>query len=135
MSDLDLMVREIKTGTQAAIVLVSVYYITAYQDKSGVWDRGDREGTHAYNAAIRQYAEANDALYADVYSAQGAASWGVDKDGIHPNNLGHALIANKVFEVIATHCRCLSLKSSRAAENYFRWADAREQVLRTYQGI
>ncbi|NJD01104.1 MAG: exo-alpha-sialidase [Ruminiclostridium sp.] len=57
------------------------------------------------------------------YSAQGEASWVVDKDGVHPNNLGHLLIANKVFEVIASNCSCLSVKAYKEAVEYRRWSD------------
>ena len=40
-----------------------------------------------------------DALYADVFEAQGMAPWTVDPvDGVHPNNLGHRMIANRIFE-------------------------------------
>ena len=135
MNELDLMVRGIRRETQAVVVLVNVYYFTAYQDESGVWDRGDQERTNRYNADILRYAEENDLLFADVNSAQGEARWVIDKDGIHPNNLGHALIAHKVFEVIASHCSCLSRKAFREAEAYPRWADERESVLRTYSGL
>ena len=135
INELDLMVRGIRRETHAVIVLVNVYHMTAYQDESGVWNRGDPQGAHRYNAHMRQYAEATNLLYADVYSAQGEAGWVVDKDGVHPNNLGHALIANKVFEAIATHCSCLSLRAFREAIAYPRWADACEAVLRTYRGL
>ena len=135
LADLDLLVRGIRKETQAVIVLIGVYSITAYRDGSGVWEHGDRQGTQQWNARLQDYADANNLLYADVYSAQGEASWGVDKDGVHPNNLGHALIAHKVFEVLATHCRGLSLKALQEAEEYRRWADAVESALRTYDGI
>lgn len=135
LDELNLMVRGIRQATQAVIVLVNVYRVTVYCDGSGVWDRGDRAGANRYNAYLLKYAHANDLLFADVYSAQGEASWVIDKDGIHPNNLGHALIAHKVFEVIATHCSCLSRKAFREAEAYPRWADEREFVLRTYCGL
>jgi len=135
LSELDCMTQTVQEETQALIVLIGTYHITAYDDQSGTWDRADRGTARAYDAALCRYAEGNGLLYADVYNAQGEADWLVDRDGIHPNNLGHALIANKVFEVLATHCSCLSRKAFREAEDYFRWADQRETPLRTYRGL
>lgn len=56
--------------------------------------------------------------YADVHDAEVCAEWIVDKDGVHADNLGHRLIANKIFEVIAKNCSCLSIKAFQEAENY-----------------
>jgi lysophospholipase L1-like esterase len=135
MSELDSMVRTVREETRAVIVLIGLYHITAYDDQSGTWDRADPGVARAYDAALCRYAEGNGLLYADVFSAEGEADWLVDRDGIHPNNLGHALIANKVFGVLATHCSCLSQKAFREAEDYFRWADQREAPLRTDRGL
>lgn len=137
MADMDIMVREIQEKSQALIVIVGVYYQPSYviDDKSGVWNYGNKQTTKMYNTRMRRYAESGGSLYSDVYSAQSETNWSVDKDGVHPNNLGHALIAHKVFETIATHCRGLSIKSFRDAEDYPRWGGLFELPLRNYDNI
>ena len=60
--------------------------------------------TEVYNLTIRQLAEANHLLLADVYSAEVGVDWVIDQDHCHPNDLGHRLIANRVFEAIVRNC-------------------------------
>jgi hypothetical protein len=57
-----------------------------------------------FNVLIRQIAEANDLILADIYAAEGGVDWLVDEDHCHPNDLGHRIIANRVFEAIARNC-------------------------------
>lgn len=135
LEDMDVMVKAIQMETKAVIVMLNAYFMTGFKEHSETWGHGDMKSTQVYNARMRQYAEINDVLYADVYSAQGQATWAIDKDGVHPNNLGHALIANKVFETIATHCSCLSINAFEEAEDYYRWADESEVAFKNYGGI
>ncbi|NJD02390.1 MAG: SGNH/GDSL hydrolase family protein [Ruminiclostridium sp.] len=135
LEDFDIMVKEIQKETKAIIVVVNTYFITGYKDYPEVWGQADIESTHIYNSLLQDYSKANGLLYADVYSAQGEANWVVAGDGVHPNNLGHLLIANKVFEVIASNCSCLSVKAYKEAVGYSGWADEHESSLRNYCGI
>jgi len=135
MADLDLMVGGIRQTTEATIVLAGVYYMTGYHDHGAGWAHGDLEAAHRWNGRLQQYAAAGRLVFADVCGAQGQAGWTMDKDGVHPNDLGHALIAHSVFQAIATHCPGLSRRALRDAENYVRWADSVESALRTYDGI
>ena len=120
LDDLDLMVQKVRKETKALIVIVNTYFMTGYKDYSGVWGHADLKSTRRYNSRMKKYAKMNDLLYADAYGAQGNASWVVDRDGVHPNNLGHLLIANKVFEIIAANCSCLSVKANKEGDEYFR---------------
>lgn len=135
LQELDYIVKEVQKETQALIVIINTYFITGYKDFPGVWDHADIESAQKFNIHMQKYAQENGLLYADVFSAQGGADWVVDKDGVHPNNLGHMLIANKIFEVIAANCSCLSVKANKEAEDYGRWVDDNELPLRNYNGI
>jgi hypothetical protein len=66
--------------------------------------------TNVYNGIIRELAEENDCLLADVWEAEGQADWLINPDGVHANALGNRLIANRIFEVLAQNCSGLSVK-------------------------
>ena len=68
------------------------------------WDKSDYQLTEEYNLVIRQLAEQNGLWYADVYAAQQGVDWLVCPDHCHHNDLGHQLIANRVFETIVRRC-------------------------------
>jgi lysophospholipase L1-like esterase len=106
IEDLDFIVKEIKKRTNAVIALVNIYFMTNFDFSPGIWDKGSIESIRLYNQRIMELSLYNDVLYADIYSAMNEANFAVSHDGIHPNNLGHRLISNKIFEIIATHCSC-----------------------------
>jgi lysophospholipase L1-like esterase len=135
LEDLDAMVQGIRGRTGATILLLGVYFMTGYERHGDVWAYGSRVSTTAWNNSMREYATANDLLFADVYRAQGEADWGISEDGVHPNNLGHALVAQAVFQTIVAQSRGMGLKSFRDARTYVPWGDAFEGPLRTYAGI
>ena len=135
MADMEWMVREIRQETGATIVLLGVYYMTAYDGHGDVWGKGSRQTTRRWNNSLKRFAETNDLIFADVCAAQGDASWSVAQDGVHPNNLGHALIAHRVFEAVATRYCGIGLKCSRDSGDDSGWAEAAETALRTYAGL
>ena len=49
-------------------------------------------------------AEKNNLILADVYSAETGVDWIIDQDHCHPNDLGHRIIANRVFEAVVRSC-------------------------------
>lgn len=135
LKELDSIVMNIQKKLQALIVVVNTYFITGYKAYPVAWDHADIDIAKMYNSHMQKYAEENGLLYADIFSAQGEADWVVDRDMIHPNNLGHLLIANKIFETIATNCSCLSIKPYKESEGYRGWGDELEMPLRNYNGI
>jgi len=90
-------------------VLTTVYHMSAY-DLYPPYDRGSPEATKIYNEVIRQLAESNDCLLADVYAAEGRADWLIHPDTVHANDLGHRIIGHRVFEVIARNCSCVAAR-------------------------
>ncbi len=120
------IIRDIKKQTGALIVVTSLSYFTAF-DRYAPFNQADEATVVRFNRGLRQLAEECDCLYADVFAAQGRASWTVDpKDGVHLNDLGHRLAANKTFEVLAQNCSCLAQKGNKLRETMKEWRPTRE---------
>ena len=76
-----------------------------------------------YGTATAEIAGELGCLYVDLLEASGQAPWTVHHDGVHQNDLGHRLVANRIFEVLAQHCSCLAKKTKRAERTSPRWRD------------
>lgn len=103
--DYQRMIDEIRSEIDPMIVVLNLYYMHEEFYSYENWDQSDYEITEEFNLIIRQIAEKNSLIYADVYGAQAGVDWAVSEDHCHPNDLGHLLIANRVFEAIVRNCR------------------------------
>lgn len=99
------LIDRIREKTDPVIVLLNVYYMheVLYKHCAG-WEQSSYELTELYNLVIGQLAARNGLILADIYSAEAGVDWFVDQDHCHPNDLGHRIIANRVFEAIARNC-------------------------------
>jgi lysophospholipase L1-like esterase len=122
MQDMEHIVRRVQETCGSLVVLVSVYHMTGF-GWYPPFDRGSSEATLRYNAAIQALADKLGCLYADVRSAEGPSDWVVHQDGVHANVVGNLLIANKIFEVLATNCSGLST-AVRTRDETTRWTAA-----------
>ena len=123
--DLNTMVADIEARTTAVIVLLDTYFCpeNGWHQKTGgtehgsSWDRGGPQTQARFNRALRRTARNHDLLFAEVSAAQDQAPWLIctpsGKGDIHANDLGHRLIGNRVFEVLAANCSGLSIKAQR----------------------
>lgn len=129
LEDLRHSVLDIQDQTEALVVIVNAYFMTGF-DMYGTYglDKANIPVFMGYNCALKRFAEECDALYADVFAAEGMATWMIDPDGVHANNLGHLVIANRIFEVLAQNCSCLSQKAFALRKTFKPWRD--ESVLR-----
>ena len=59
----------------------------------------------------------------DLLSAFGDADWMVHGDGVHANDLGHRVVANAVFQVLAANCSGLALETKEMEKNIAPWRD------------
>jgi lysophospholipase L1-like esterase len=107
IADLEKIVREVQAACHPVIVLVGVYHMPRY-DWYPPYDRGCVAATLKFNQAIYALAERTGCLYADAYHAEGRADWVVHQDSVHANRVGNILIANEIFQVLATHCSGLA---------------------------
>lgn len=99
--DLALVVSRVREGCPRALtVLTNVYHMTGF-DRFPPRDRGSLALTRAYNAAIAEVARASGALLADVSAAMAFDDRLIHADGVHANDLGHRVVAHRVFETLA----------------------------------
>ena len=56
----------------------------------------------------------------------------VHDDGVHANDLGHRIIANEIFKVLAQHCSGLAIRTKQLEKTSDRWRD--ESVLKADYG-
>lgn len=127
LEDLRHIVLDVKARTQAVVVLVNAYFMTDF-DRYDPFKLGSVASFIGYNAAQQRLAQECDVLFADVFDAEGLAPWVIDPDGVHANNLGHQLIANRVFETLAKNCSCLAERSRESRKTFKAWRD--ESVLK-----
>ena len=127
IEDLRKIILDVKAKTGAVMVVVNAYFMTDF-DRYDPFKLGSIASFKAYNAAEEDLARECDVLYADVFDAEGMAPWTIDPDGVHANNLGHRLVANRVFETLAQNCSCLAQSAIEARKSFQPWRD--ESVLR-----
>jgi len=140
--DLQTVLTDLQKETNSLIVLLTTYFVPGkgFRNQTGgtitgeVWNRGTPELQHSYNQVLKNLAHNNDCLLADVYQIQQDADWTFcspsGEGDIHANDLGHQLIANKVFETLATQCSCLSIKPLREREQTGKspWRNGSESI-------
>lgn len=99
------LIDRIRDKIDPVIVLVNTYYMheVLYKNCEN-WEESSYELTEIFNLVIQQIAEKNSLIMADVYAAEIGVDWIIDQDHCHPNDLGHRLIANRVFEAIVRNC-------------------------------
>ena len=80
-------------------------------------------------AALRDSVMGSDMSYEDMtggkdlLDAYKETHWMIHYDGVHANDLGHRIVANRIFEVLAQHCSCLAKKTKAAEKTSPRWRD------------
>ena len=110
---------DVRDACDPLIVLTTVYHMTGWRSYPP-YDKGSRERTIAYNAAIRSLAEEIGGLCADVWKAQGEADWLINPDGVHANRLGNRIIAHEIFATLARNCSGLA-KAIHDADANTNW--------------
>ncbi len=110
--DLRTVVRTVRAHCEPVTVLTTVYHMTGWE-RYAPFDQGTPEATRVFNLVIAQVAEEEGAVLADIHAAEGGADWMIHPDGVHANDLGHRIIAHRVFEALAQRCSCLALTCER----------------------
>ena len=99
------LIDRIRARIDPVIVIVNTYYMhEVLYDHCPGWEASNYDVTDVFNLVIQQIAEANNLILADIYSAEVGVDWIIDMDYCHPNDLGHRIIANGVFEAIVRNC-------------------------------
>ena len=129
--ELTQLIADIRAQCSPLIVLPGPYYMTEFTGYPN-YDHANHEIFKLFNIATQQVAASNDCLYCDVYNAYNEAPWMVHDDGVHANDLGHRVIANEIFKVLAQHCSGLAIRTKQLEKTSDRWRD--ESVLKADYG-
>ena len=130
--ELTTLVRRVRQRIQPLIVLLGPYYMTGFDLYGPEWAQAALDLFREYNEAIRQVAAAQSCLFVDLLAAYGDTSWMIHEDQVHANDLGHRIVAHRVFEVLAQSCSALAKKTKEAEKISPRWRD--ESVLKADYG-
>lgn len=121
--DLKEIVGRVRQKYSPLIVLLGSYYIEDFDLGAPAWAHSTLETLQEYDAATSKLAEECDCLFVDLLNAFGRADWLVHHDGVHSNDLGHRVVANKIFEVLASNCSGLALETRELEEYIQPWRD------------
>ena len=109
------LLSRVQARLNPAIVLVNVYYMTAY-DHFPPFDRGSPAAALAYNRMLAELARERGLIYADVHGGAVDCPHVLHLDTVHANKLGNLLIAHRVFEAIVRGCPGLAANMNRRDE-------------------
>lgn len=121
-SELEALVIMVRKTIKPLIVLPGPYYMYGFYYPAC---KANLKIFKQFNTAIHNVAQKTGCLYVDLMSAYGEANWLVHQDGMHANSLGHRVVANKIFEVLASNCSGLALETKQMEPFISRWRDER----------
>ena len=118
------LVQRVRAAIDPVIVLLGPYYMTDFTIGSASgFDKGSPDRLREFNQGIAQVASEQNCLYVDLLNAYGNTHWMIHDDGVHANDLGHRIVANRIFEVLAQNCSGLAVKTKKAELTSPRWRD------------
>ena len=129
--ELRTLIRDIRNGCSPLVVLLGPYFMTAFRGHDH-FDRADLQVFEWFNLVTAQVAREDGCLFCDVLNSYGGSPWMVHNDGIHANDLGHRLVAHRIFETLAQHCSGLAVRTKRLENESDRWRD--ESTLKSDYG-
>lgn len=122
------LVDRVRAELQPLIVLLGPYYMTGFENYGPDWDNASLELFHKFNDSIREVAEQKACLFVDLLASYNNADWLIHHDTVHANDLGHRIVANKIFETLASNCSGMALETQQLERHFKPWRD--ESVLR-----
>ena len=117
------LVRKVRRRVKPLIVLVGPYHQTDFSLGGKDWSHADPAVLRLFNRVTAEVANKERCFYVDALAAMGDADWMVHYDGVHTNDLGHQVIANRIFEVLAQNCFGLARKTKKLEQRSPRWRD------------
>jgi lysophospholipase L1-like esterase len=117
------LVGRVRQVINPLIVLLGPYYMWDFSAGGEAWSHASLPLLDRFNDCIADIAHQQGCLYVDVLAAIGETDWMVHHDGVHANDLGHRIIANRIFEVLAQNCSCLARHTKQLEKTSRRWRD------------
>jgi lysophospholipase L1-like esterase len=127
------VIGHVRRHVQPVILLPGPYFMTDFRVGGENWSHANLETFGAYNEATREVAREQDCLFVDLLSAYQETRWMIHYDGVHANDLGHRIVANRMFEVIAQNCSGVARKTQALEKTSPRWRD--ESTLKAEYGF
>ncbi len=101
------IVRRVHKETGALVVLLGSTWYTNWAIGGEAQGYANLLVQREFSDITADIAKKEGCLYVELLDAFGDTGWALTSDGIHPNDLGHRLIANRIFETLAKNCSCL----------------------------
>lgn len=117
------LICRVRQRLKPLIVLLGPYHMTDFILGGAEWGHADLSLMHTFSEEIAAVAREQGCLFVDALAASGHTDWMVHYDGVHANDLGHRIIANRIFEVLAQSCSGLALRTQEAEKTSPRWRD------------
>ena len=117
------IIHRVREHIQPLVVLVGPYYMTDFTLGGPTWSHASLDTFRQYNDAIRRVAGETSCLFVDLLASYREADWLVHHAGCHANDLGHRIVANKIFEVLAANCSGLAIETRELEKHIAPWRD------------
>lgn len=126
------IIHRLRQQIDPLIALLGPYYMAGFTLGGPAWSHANPSVFTQFNRTVAELAAEHQCLYVDTMAANGATDWMVHYDGVHQNDLGHRIIAHRIFEVLAQNCSGLAQATKQAEKTSDRWRD--ESTLRADYG-
>jgi len=121
--EMEEIINRVREECSPLIVLPGPYFMTDFELAAPQFGHGSLALFHAYNDRIAEIARAKDCLFVDLLAAYDEAEWMVHNDGCHANDLGHLVVANEIFKVLARNCSGLAKHTKEMEKHIPPWRD------------
>lgn len=122
---LDGLLSQIRNGLTAdcEILICGPYHLLDFTPEDPIWGKANPGVLHAYNEAIMAFCEHSGCLFVDLLAAMAGADWLMHQDKIHLNDLGHRVVANAIFNRLATHYPIMAQETTEVEKQAVFWRD------------
>ena len=123
VAELESVVLAVREALNPLIVLLGPYFMTDFSVGHPHFSHGSHELFVAFNKLIAGVAGAHDCLFVDLLDGYQQADWMVHSDGVHANDVGHLVVAMRIFEVLAKNCSGLARHTKVLEKDIPPWRD------------
>ncbi|MEC8932297.1 MAG: SGNH/GDSL hydrolase family protein [Candidatus Latescibacterota bacterium] len=121
--DLSILVGRVRDNCAPLIVLPGPYFMTDFSVGGQVWSHADLRLFEKFNRQIASVADTLDCLFVDLLAGYDRTPWLVHHDGVHANDLGHLVVAHRIFEKLLQNCSGLARNTQALEESIPPWRD------------
>ena len=120
---LELLVDDVRSACAPLVVLAGPYFMTDFTVGGERWSHADIDLFEEFNRVVAAVAEDRACLFVDLLAGYDRTPWLIHHDGVHANDLGHLVVANRIFEKLVQCCSGLALHTRALERTAPRWRD------------